>query len=61
MQRIAVARALLHLKPIVLLDEITANVDNDNAIRIRKLLYETDATIVEVAHHLDQALIEKYH
>ncbi|CCI87516.1 ATP-binding cassette domain-containing protein [Lactobacillus gigeriorum] len=61
LQRIAVARALLHLKPIVLLDEITANVDNDNAIRIRKLLYETNATIVEVAHHLDQALIEKYH
>ncbi|MGT2951240.1 hypothetical protein BU202_08985 [Streptococcus cuniculi] len=59
-QRIEIARALVHQRPILLVDEGTSAVDKHASDRIRKLFFETDCTIFEVAHHYDQALKDRY-
>jgi ATP-binding cassette subfamily B protein len=59
-QRLVIARALLRDRPIILLDEITAALDEKNSDEIRKILYNTPKTIVESAHHINFDLIKKY-
>jgi ATP-binding cassette subfamily B protein len=59
-QRLVIARALLQHKPVLLLDEITSGLDNENSRSIRELLYSLPLTIVESAHHLDSDLLLKY-
>ncbi|MGL6198089.1 MAG: ABC transporter ATP-binding protein [Lachnospiraceae bacterium] len=53
-QRISIARALLKDAPIVLLDEVTANVDVENEQRIQLALQELlkDRTVIIIAHKL---------
>ena len=53
-QRISIARALLKNAPIVLLDEVTANVDVENEQKIQMALQELlrDRTVVMIAHKL---------
>jgi ATP-binding cassette subfamily B protein len=53
-QRISIARAILKDAPIVLLDEVTANVDVENEWRIQIALQELlkDRTVVMIAHKL---------
>ncbi|MCI2171030.1 ABC transporter ATP-binding protein [Schleiferilactobacillus perolens] len=60
-QRLVIARALLRRRPVLLLDEITAGLDDKNAHAVRGLLYRLPQTIVESAHHLDPVLIQKFH
>lgn len=51
-QRIAVARALLTQKEIVIMDEATANVDRNTAVAIeRAVLEEKSITCISVTHH----------
>ena len=59
-QRLVIARALLRRKPIILLDEITAALDDKNSNKIRETLYEMPVTIIESAHHLNNELLNKY-
>ncbi|WP_024469923.1 ABC transporter ATP-binding protein [Treponema pedis] len=64
-QRLSIARALIKNTPIVLLDEVTANVDADNEVHIQKALQELlkDRTVIMIAHklssiqHADQVLV----
>ena len=53
-QRISIARAFLKNTPIVLLDEVTANVDAENEAKIQAALQELlkDKTVIMIAHKL---------
>ena len=50
MMKLELARCLLRLKPILLVDEVTASLDDENATVIRQLIYAQNATILEIAH-----------
>ncbi|MGT2829553.1 ATP-binding cassette domain-containing protein [Streptococcus hillyeri] len=52
--RIELARFLLRQKDILLLDEVAAALDKDNARRVRELIFSLPMTIIEVAHHVDE-------
>lgn len=53
-QRIAIARALIKDAPIVLLDEVTANIDVENEVKIQSALQELlkNKTVIIIAHKL---------
>ena len=53
-QWISIARAMLKDAPIVILDEVTANVDPENEDRLQKAIEELtrDKTIIMIAHRL---------
>jgi ATP-binding cassette subfamily B protein len=53
-QRISIARALLKNAPIILLDEVTANVDVENEQKIQMALQELlkNRTVIMIAHKL---------
>ena len=53
-QRISIARAFLKNSPIVLLDEVTANVDAENEAKLQAALQELlkDKTVIMIAHKL---------
>ncbi|MGT2784188.1 ATP-binding cassette domain-containing protein [Streptococcus merionis] len=53
--RIELARFLLRQKDVLLLDEVTAALDKDNARRVRELIFSLPVTIIEAAHHMDEA------
>lgn len=53
-QRISIARAILKDSPIILFDEVTANVDPENEDRLQKAIEELmkNKTILMIAHRL---------
>ena len=53
-QRIAIARALIKDAPIVLLDEVTTNIDVENEVKIQSALQELlkNKTVIMIAHKL---------
>ena len=53
-QRISIARSLIKDAPIILLDEVTANVDAENEQLIQKALQELlkNKTVIMIAHKL---------
>jgi ATP-binding cassette subfamily B protein len=53
-QRISIARAFIKNAPIVVLDEITSNVDPVNETKIQKAIsaLAKDRTVLVIAHHL---------
>ncbi len=59
-QRLALLRGLSRAPRVLLLDEITANLDQENALQVEKLLsqylaeHETGASIVWISHDLAQ-------
>lgn len=53
-QRVELARAIIHDRKILLVDEGTSSVDKTSSKKIRNLLHDLDATILEVAHHFDE-------
>lgn len=59
MQRVAVARALVHSPALVLADEPTGNLDEDSALQVLKLLREqvkqSNAILILVTHSLTAA------
>lgn len=55
-QRIALARALIHGRKILLIDEGTSALDEKNAVEIEnKLLSNKDLTVVMVSHHFSES------
>ena len=58
-QRIAIARALIQNKPIIILDECTANLDDETAEQvIEKLLSLNGRKIIAISH--DKKISEKF-
>ena len=53
-QRIALASGIIREKKVVLLDEITSNLDKDNAEKIEELLLTNpELTVILITHRLD--------
>ena len=55
-QRIALARALIQDKPIIILDEATANLDKETTLFIEKYVLQLKKTVFMITHHLQEEL-----
>lgn len=51
--RLELVRCLLRKKDIILADEITAALDKENALRVRRIISQLPVILVEVAHHVE--------
>lgn len=58
-QRIEIARALYHKPKIIFVDEMTSSLDSKNSQAMRDLIWSSQATVIEIAHHFDQDLIDR--
>lgn len=58
--RIELARAILSKRPILLLDEINASLDQATSAAIHQILLHSNLTFVEVIHHYQIADLDKY-
>lgn len=59
-QRIEIARALIHDKKILLVDEGTSAIDKEATAKVRDIFLGLNATVIEVAHHFDPEIIKRY-
>lgn len=56
-QRLALARGFLRKKKIILVDEGTANLDEESAVKIEQtLMKQTDVLIIMITHHLREKI-----
>ncbi|RZI48658.1 ATP-binding cassette domain-containing protein [Lactococcus kimchii] len=55
--RIELARCLLRKKNILLIDEVTASLDDENAYKVRKLILNLPVLVIEIAHHFDKRFV----
>lgn len=59
-QRIKLARMIYNNKNIYILDEVFSNIDDKNRKIIKEYLKNTNKTIIEVTHHLDDIYYDDY-
>ncbi|MDO4594958.1 MAG: ABC transporter ATP-binding protein [Tissierellia bacterium] len=55
-QRLALSRALIRKSQILLLDEISANLDYENSIIIENIIKNLQCTIIAIRHRIDNSL-----
>ena len=51
--RIELARFLLRKKDVLLVDEVTAALDEENSKMVRDLLFSLPVMMLEIAHHIE--------
>lgn len=59
-QRINLARGLLSSAEVLLLDEVTSNLDNDTASSIEDIMINYDKTIIFVTHRISDKLLKGF-
>lgn len=60
-QRLSIARVLIRKPQVILADEISASLDNKNALKIENyLLSNKNQTLISVTHRLIPELLKKY-
>lgn len=60
-QRIAIARAFMRKVPVMILDEATSSLDNENAYNIENsVLNKKDITAIVITHRMKAELLKKY-
>lgn len=59
-QKIAIARALIQNKPILILDEATANIDEEVASKIDDYLLSLHCMMIVISHHISEESLKKY-
>lgn len=59
-QRIGIARAFYQNEPIILADEPTSSLDEENASMIFDILLKSDATVICVTHKISEAQRHKF-
>ena len=60
MKRIEIARSLVFDRPILIVDEGTASLDEQTSAEIHENLFSLGRTIIEVDHHIPQNLLNHY-
>ncbi|WP_143463773.1 ATP-binding cassette domain-containing protein [Levilactobacillus enshiensis] len=60
MQRIVLARAQIHACQLLLIDEGTSAIDRANTMRALHSLLRKDNTVIFIAHHFDQSLVDLF-
>lgn len=55
-QRIQLARALLRDSDVFLFDEITSNLDIEQAMLVEKTIYNLNKTVISIRHKIDKSL-----
>lgn len=55
-QRIQLARALLQDSDVFLFDEITSNLDIEQAMLVEKTIYNLNKTVISIRHKIDESL-----
>lgn len=60
-QRLELARSLYHERPLMLADEIKANLDKVHAQKVEDLLFNLPQTVIEVIHHYSEESLNRYH
>lgn len=56
-QRIALARAIIQDKPIIILDEATANLDKETTLFIERYVLQLPKTVIMISHHLHDEVL----
>lgn len=60
-QKINLARALIRNVPILVLDEISANMDNESTAQVERIvLAQSDKTVIAVSHKLSDEVAREY-
>ncbi|HFR3505443.1 TPA: ATP-binding cassette domain-containing protein, partial [Streptococcus suis] len=59
-QRLALARALARGKDILVLDEATANLDEQTTKLIYDIVLANEATVIMITHHLDSETAKRF-
>lgn len=60
MKRIEIARSLVFDRPILIVDEGTASLDEQTSAEIHENLFSLGRTIIEVDHHIPRNLLNHY-
>lgn len=59
-QRLSLARAFISNCPIILMDEATSQLDNENMYRIENLVLNSDKTVISITHRLVKNVLQRY-
>ena len=58
--RLTLARAFIRHYNLILVDEFSSSLDSKVASKIREILFATQATVIEISHHIDENQKNRY-